>query len=502
MGARAQARPASFGPVAATDFERIFHPRRMAIVGVSSEGGYGFANGMLLACRAMGFAGEILPVNPKGGTFAGQTIFHSLEEIPGDIDFAVIAVPAPAVPEALDACRRKGAAGAEVLTAGFGETGTPEGRVLEQQIREVAARGIRVVGPNCFGIYCPASGLTLLPGAGLSRETGPVGFLSQSGGMSIDLAHLGGWMGLRFSKVISFGNGADLREAELLRYLADDPETGVIAMYVEGVADGSDFFQAIREAALRKPVVVLKGGLSEAGGRAVVGHTASMGGSRAIWSGVLRQANATRVESLEELAQACLAFSHLPARVFRGISAVGGGGALGAAAGDAAEACGITLPAFSPDLRDRIEAILPRPGSSAANPIDVANPFVPPAVLGQVLRLAAEDTRVGLQVLISLLYHYKSQARAVGVAVADITPCTELAETVAAAAADTGKPVVMVLPDLMRGPEDLDLAGMMAGAREEFTGRGVPVFGAIGEALRAIGHVSAYYERRLPREES
>lgn len=480
----------------ATDFERIFHPRRMAIIGVSAEGGYGFANGMLLACRAMGFTGEILPVNPKGGSFAGQTIYRSLDDIPGDIDFAIIAVPATAVAEALEACRRKGAAGAEVLTAGFGETGTPEGRALEQQVREVATRGIRVVGPNCFGIYCPASGLTLLPGPDLSRESGPVAFLSQSGGMSIDLAHLGNWLGLRFSKVVSFGNGADLREAELLRYLAGDRETGVIAMYVEGVADGGEFFNAVREAARRKPVVVLKGGLSEAGGRAVVGHTASMGGSKAIWSGVLRQVNAVRVHDLEEMAQACMAFSLLPPRSFKEISCVGGGGALGAAAGDAAEAHGVGVPAFPDDLRRRIEAILPRPGSSAPNPIDVANPFVPPEVLGRVLRLAAEDGRVGLQVLVSLLYHYKSQAKAMGVPVATITPIAELAEMVAAAAADTGKPVVMVLPDLKRGPDDLDLAEMMARAREEFLGRGIPVFGAIGEALRAIGHANAYYGRR------
>jgi acyl-CoA synthetase (NDP forming) len=481
----------------AADFERIFHPRRMAIVGVSADpASIGFGNGILIACRAMGFTGEILPVNPRGGSFAGQVIYRSVAEIPGDIDFAVVAVPAAAVPEVLEACRRKGAAGAEVVTAGFAETGTPEGRALEQEIREVAARGLRVVGPNCFGIYCPRSGLTLLPGPDLSRETGPVAFLSQSGGMSIDLAHLGKWMGLRFSKVISFGNGADLREAELLRYLADDPETGVIAMYMEGVADGGDFFAAIREAARRKPVVVHKGGLSEAGGRAVVGHTASMGGSRRIWSGVLRQVRATRVHDLEELAQACLAFSYLPPRAFRGIAAIGGGGALGAAAGDAAEAWGIAVPAFPDALRRRLEAILPRPGSSALNPVDVANPFVPPATLGQVLRLAAEDPRVDLQVLISLLYHYKSQARAVGAPVAAITPYVELAETVAAVATDTGKPVVMVLPDLKRGSDDLDLAEMMARAREAFSSRGIPVFGAIGEALRAVGHVNAFYGGR------
>ena len=126
----------------------------------------------------------------------------------------------------------------------------------------------------------------------------------------------------------------------------------------------------------------------------------------------------------------------------------------------------------------------------------MANPFVPPKVLGQVLRLAAEDERVDLQVLISLLYHYKSQARAMGAPVAAVTPFAELAETVAAVAADTAKPVVMVLPDLKRGADDLDLAETMARAREAFLARGVPVFGAIGEALRAIGHVNAYYGRR------
>mgnify|MGYP001132848694 CR=1 FL=1 len=126
----------------------------------------------------------------------------------------------------------------------------------------------------------------------------------------------------------------------------------------------------------------------------------------------------------------------------------------------------------------------------------MANPFVPPEVLGRVLRLAAEDEWVDLQVLISLLYHYKSQARAMGVPVASITPFGALAETVAAVGADTEKPVVMVLPDLKRGPDDLDLAEMMARAREEFSRRGIPVFGAIGEALRALGHVNAYYGRR------
>ena len=243
----------------ATDYEKIFHPRTLAIIGVSAEeGGFGFGAGMLKAVMSMGFEGKIFPVNPKGGTIAGLNIFKSVEDIPERIDFAIIAVSARLVPEALEACREKGAAGAEILSAGFSELGNPEGKNLERQIREIAAKGIRVVGPNCFGIYCPASGLTMLPGPDLSRRTGPVAFLAQSGGMAIDFAHTGKWMGIGFSKMVSFGNGADLRETDLLRYFKDDSETKVISMYIEGIKDGDDFFRAIKATAKKKPVIVYK----------------------------------------------------------------------------------------------------------------------------------------------------------------------------------------------------------------------------------------------------
>ena len=130
-----------------TDYERIFHPRRLAIIGVSAEeNGVGFGAGMLRVIMAMGFDGEIFPVNPKGGTIAGLNIFKSVEDIPGKIDFAIIAVTARHVPEALEACRKKGAAGAEILSSGFSELGTPEGKDLERQIKEIADKGIRVAG--------------------------------------------------------------------------------------------------------------------------------------------------------------------------------------------------------------------------------------------------------------------------------------------------------------------------------------------------------------------
>nr|HOO47703.1 CoA-binding protein [Deltaproteobacteria bacterium] len=307
-------------------FERIFHPKNIAIIGVSSKGSM-FGSGIFNSLSAIGFEGGIYPVNPKGGEFNGRRLYENIGEIPAEIDFAIIAVPAERVPAALEECRTAGVAGVEILSAGFSETDTQRGRELEEEIRRIAARGIRVVGPNCFGIYCPASGLTLLPGPDLSRQSGHVAFLSQSGGMSIDFAHIGKWMGVRFSKVISFGNGADLRETELLEYLGDDPETKVIGMYIEGVKDGRGFFEVLKSVAAKKPVIINKGGLSQAGSRAVASHTASMGGSKVIWESLLRQAGAVQVDDLWEMAHTCLVFSHLPERVCRGITIAGGGGA-------------------------------------------------------------------------------------------------------------------------------------------------------------------------------
>ncbi len=474
-----------------TDFERIFHPRRVAVVGVSAEG-FGFGRGIFLSLLAMNFDGELLPVNPRGGEICGRKIYPGVEEIPGEIDFAVIAVGAAQVPETLERCRRKGAAGAEIISSGFRELGTPEGAAREAAIIDVANKGIRVIGPNCFGIYCPKSGLTMLPGPDLSRESGPVAFISQSGGMAIDLAFMGPWLGVKFSKMVSFGNGADLRETELLDYFRTDPETGIISLYMEGVADGGDFLRALKAAAAVKPVIVYKGGLSAAGQRAVTSHTASLGGSRVIWEAALHQAGAIQVHSLEELAQACLAFSLLPRRPYRGITVAGGGGALGVAACDMAETYDLTLPRLEGEIYDAVLACLPQPGSSAANPIDIANPYVPPKMIKQALLHAARDPRVDIQIQAPLLYHFKALGAMMGVAsFPEITPYAELAAVLREVADTSGKPVVVVLPNPRRRIDDLDVEEVLRKARQAFLSRGIPVFDGLSEAMRAIRHAAA-----------
>jgi acyl-CoA synthetase (NDP forming) len=478
------------------DIDRMFVPQSIAVVGVSAEG-LGFGGGILLSHIAIGCKSKLYPVNKRGGTIAGLKIYPSIEEIPDKIDFAIIAVPARHVPAAVEACRLKGAVAVEILSSGFRETGTPEGISLEEELQAVAKRGIRVIGPNCFGIYCPKSGLTMLPGPDLSRVPGGVALLSQSGGLSVDFAHIGKWRGINFSKVVSFGNGCDLRETEMLRYLRQDPETKVICMYIEGVNDGREFLSALKEAASEKPVIVIKGGLSDSGSRAAASHTASLGGQRTIWEAALKQCNAVQVENLEEMTDAALAFSMLPAGIYLGCSVAGGGGALGIAAADAAEPLGLAVPRLREDLQAAILEILPKPGSSPANPIDIANPFVAAGAIRDILLYAAKDENVDIHILIQLLYHYKSLQQSFGnVKLKDITPCRDLAESCKQAMQNGGKPVMLVLPNFKQEEDAIEIEEVIRETRRLFIEAGMPVFDDVKNALCAVASVSGYYRRR------
>ena len=480
-------------------FSRIFEPKRIAIVGVSKEG-FNFGSGILLSLLAIGFRGEIFPVNPKGGTIRGLKIYESIDSLPAPIDLGIIAVPARHVPRAVEECRKKGAAGVEILSSGFRESGTPEGAELEIQLKNIADGRFRIIGPNCFGIYNPKSALTVLPGPDLSCETGPVGFISQSGGMTVDFAFIGKWRGIRFSKMISFGNGVDLRETELLDYLGSDPDTGIIGMYIEGLDNGREFFETLRSVCDRKPVVIIKGGQSDSGRRAAMSHTASIGGKSELWRAVFRQSNAVPATDIRELADFSLAFSLLPGREYRGISLIGGGGALGVAAADAAAASGLIIPELDPGIQDEILAILPSPGSSAKNPVDVANPYVAPGVLKKTLLAAGRCERVDIQIVIQLLYHYNALAVSLGKpSIGSVTPAAELAAALREAAAESGKPLVAVLPDYRQGPGSQEITALIREMRSMLTEGGIPVFDDIGDAIKSIRAVSNYYSRKESR---
>jgi len=245
-------------------------------------------------------------------------------DIPESIDFAMITVPAKIVPSVLEDCLAKGVKAVEIFTAGFSETGE-KGRILEEELVKITKRGIRAIGPNCFGVYCPASRLTLLPGADFSTESGPVAFISQSGGHAQEIAREATGSGIRFSKVISYGNACDLNEVDFLEYLAHDPETRIIAAYMEGPRDGQRFMKLVQDVSKTKPVLIWKVGLTREGAQAVSSHTASLGGEEATWGAFFKQTGAVRVESKEELIDTIMALLHLPPSTGRRVAVIGGG---------------------------------------------------------------------------------------------------------------------------------------------------------------------------------
>ena len=167
-------------------FEPLFYPKSLAIIGASAEPTK-FGNIILSAIKEIGYGWEIYPVNPEGGEIQGMKVYPSLKEIPGEVDFAIISLPAPLVVSALEECLRKGVQGVAIITSGFKETGSPEGRNMEEELSRIARQGIRILGPNCFGVYCPESGFTIMPGHNFSRKTGTVGIFSQRGGRGAGL---------------------------------------------------------------------------------------------------------------------------------------------------------------------------------------------------------------------------------------------------------------------------------------------------------------------------
>jgi acetyltransferase len=346
----------------------FFEPRGVAVIGASRDpgkvGGSVFAN-----LRAAGFEGRVWPVNPTADIVQGVPAVASLLAIDGPVDLAVITVPAPAVLSALKDCAEKGVRAAVVISAGFREAGEA-GRAREAAIRAwLPGKALRVLGPNCLGWIRPSRRLnaTFAPGM---PQAGGIAFLSHSGALATAILDWARLRRLGFSFFATLGNQADLTESDVLEAAAEDPETRVIAAYLEGLADGRRFFEALCAATARKPVVVLKAGRSPEGGRAVSSHTGALAGSDVAFEAAVRQAGGVRVRSVEELFDLarCLASQPLPRG--RRLLVVTNGGGLGVIATDSARDLGLEVATLEPAAQGRLRAILP-PTASVGNPVDL-----------------------------------------------------------------------------------------------------------------------------------
>lgn len=460
--------------------EYLFHPRSIAVVGVSSRPD-GFANlSFLKPLMDFQFPGTLYPINPHADTVCGLKAYKCIRDVPGPLDYAIISIPARFTPQVLADCAAKGVKAVSMFTAGFADSGQEHGRELGEQLLRIARpAGIRLLGPNCIGIYCPASGLSF--NSSLPRDGGHVAFISQSGRYAQEFTLLGARRGLRFSKAISYGNASGLNESDLMDYLASDPDTSLIAAYIEGARDARRLLRALSAAGERKPVLIVKGGSSGAGARTAVTHTSSLAGSDGLWEAMFRQTRAQRVESLEALMDAALAFSMMQPPQGSSVAIIGGGGGASVLAADSCTKAGLEVPELPVELQAKLHEVVPEAGTSVRNPVDYAPAILfQPQLFSDTIRLVASSPQVH-----TLIAHMVLELDGrTGLQVWEA-----LIDSVVSAGRASGKPM-MVVTGSAEKPEAL---AVLAIIRERCAAAGFPVYTTMEQAIQALSHVLNYY---------
>jgi acetyltransferase len=381
----------------------LFRPRSVAIIGAShdpTKRGYQAVRALLDA----GYAGPIYPVNPRGGELHGIRVCKSLDDMREVPDLALVCTPAASIPEVLESCAARAIPAAVVLALGFAETGS-EGKVLEEEVRAVVRRtGIRVVGPNTSGILNLPFGLNLIGARG--TRPGRIAVLVQSGNMALSLLNQSA-SGLHegVSICVGAGNQVDLEMADYLDYLVKDQHTEAIVMYVESLRDGRSFFEVARSPQRNKPIVVLKGGRSQAGEAAARSHTGALAGEYAVARTAFRQAGIIEVTRTDELFAVAETLVHQPA-ARGGIAVLSDGGGHATLAIDALSELGVPLASLSPETSARLRD-LAGPNASTSNPIDLANaPDAAPRVFIDALTALMADPDVGGVLMVGLFGGY------------------------------------------------------------------------------------------------
>jgi acyl-CoA synthetase (NDP forming) len=471
------------------NLDRMFHPKAIAVFGaVLDPGKYGRMN--IMSLLQYGYGGKIYPIHPDGGEACGLKVYRTLMEVEGRVDLAKVCVPASMVTQVLRDCLQRGVAGAEIQSSGFAETGDPGDAELQEEIVRISQKGIRIMGPNCFGTYCPKSRITLPPGFDFSKESGPVALISQSGGVVVDFAQEARMAGISISKAFSFGNGCDLDAAKLLDYLLEDQDTGYVGAYIEGVADGRKFMKALQALAVKKPTLIWKGGVTPAGKRSVQSHTGSLSGDAQVWQGLLTQAGALMVEGLEELVETMTALVHLR-RTGRNIAIVGPSGAVGVFSSDLAYRWGLKLPSFRPETQKKLKEWFKTPGNSLINPVDTGSPILDLKILVPVMEEVLAREPVDCLIVV-LQFHQLGVLRRM-VSLIEGLPVPVLGEYLEGLLQaslqikrHTGKDIVVAFHNRANLPTDLDIEGTCRSFRLRYHAEGVPVYSSTERALRAI----------------
>ena len=373
--------------------EVMMHAQSVAVIGAAPYKDRRFL-GMYGSMVSFGYPGRLYPVNPNTADIDGVKTYPNLKSLPEAVDLVMVSIPAQFVPDILRECVATGNKNIHIFSSGFKETGEEEGIRMQAEMEKIAREGgLRVIGPNCMGFYVPASRMVTWPTP--PEPTGPVSFISQSGGNAQDFTnYTSSQYGIYFNKTVSYGNALTVDSTDFLDYLGQDEETKIITMYMEGVKDGRRLLKLVSEISRRKPIIIYKGGLTESGARAVSSHTGSMAGGEKIWKAFFRQSGAVLVESLEEMADVTLAFHHLGTTPGKRTAVLGIGGGIGVAVADSCGRAGLDLPALSPGLIQKLRKVIPPAGTMIRNPIDAVIAFLDLPIMGEILEMLSESGEI------------------------------------------------------------------------------------------------------------
>lgn len=349
----------------------ILESRSVGVIGASRDPGKSGSQ-VLRALQEASFQGKFAGVNPHGGEVFHTPLYRTLDDIPFPVDLAVLHIPPEAIPSALNQCARKGVKGVVITSEGFAEAGAQGAQIQEEVRRILRSTGMRGFGPNTLGLVNTATGLTTSYFA--SRRTmrpGSIGIVAQSGTfLGALLMYLGSFESFRLSKGIGLGNKVDVDECEVLSYLAEDEQTRVIGMYLEGLRDGRRFLEVARKVTAKKPVVLLKGGRTKEGARAAASHTASMAMEDSLVDAALRQARVLRMAGIDDFIQTLKGFVTMPLPRGRRVAIVTYSGAQGILSADAVVQAGLELARFQTSTLDKLSRVIATP-PKRENPVDL-----------------------------------------------------------------------------------------------------------------------------------